>query len=305
MALTTSGLALLISFVATIGIQLFFFFIAYTLQIDKLTDIAGSMNFVLTALLSYFLGGTFYTRQTVVTVAVCIWGFRLGLFLLWRVCQRGHDARFDEMRAKFWSFLGFWVYQMMWVFLVGMPYVFLNGAENDVELNNLDYVAWVMWSVGFVCEAVADQQKYFFNANSENKGKLLKTGVYSWTRHPNYFGEIIMWLAVFLTCSNVFQDNTLWGYASVISPIFTFLILMFLSGVKLSTARYEKRFGDSEEWKQYKAQTSMLIPLPPFLYSRFPSPLKWICCNFPMFGPSQNPESSSLVRDDFKKNEAS
>jgi steroid 5-alpha reductase family enzyme len=101
--------------------QLSFFAVAYNFQIDKVTDFAGAMNFLLLAWLSFGLGGTHFIRQWVITGIVTLWALRLGFFLLQRVLQRGHDARFDEMRSKFWSFLGFWIFQIIWIWVVSLP----------------------------------------------------------------------------------------------------------------------------------------------------------------------------------------
>jgi len=111
--LDTNYLALTI--LVTVGMQLFFFFIAFTLKIDKVTDISGTMNFVLLAWLTFWLNDTLYTRQIVGFVLLNVWAFRLGIFLLWRVLKRGKDERFDEMREHFFAFLGFWIFQMVWI----------------------------------------------------------------------------------------------------------------------------------------------------------------------------------------------
>eukprot|EP00456_Euglypha_rotunda_P009263 TRINITY_DN12010_c0_g1_i1.p1 TRINITY_DN12010_c0_g1~~TRINITY_DN12010_c0_g1_i1.p1 ORF type:complete len:234 (+),score=27.19 TRINITY_DN12010_c0_g1_i1:48-749(+) len=210
--LTSTGEFLLITLGLTIGMQLSFFAIAFSCKFDKVTDIAGTMNFVILAWLTFFLQGTYYTRQIVVLALVSVWGFRLGFFLLSRVLKRGKDARFDQMREKFWSFLGFWIYQIVWVWVVSLPVTFVMGAEDDAPLGGQDYAGWALWGIGFFFQVAADQSKMDFTDNPSNKGKLLTTNVWSWSRHPNYFGEISMWIGIFLTSSGAYDANTNFGY---------------------------------------------------------------------------------------------
>jgi len=284
MALTSTGEFLLITLGFTIGLQLSFFAIAFTCKFDKVTDIAGTMNFVILAWLMFWLQGTYYARQIVVLALVSAWGFRLGFFLLSRVLKRGKDARFDQMREKFFPFLGFWLYQIVWVWTVSLPVTVLMGAKNDTSLSGQDYVGWALWGIGFFFQVAADQSKMYFTDNPANKGKLLTTNVWSWSRHPNYFGEISMWLGIFLTSSAVYSANTKWAYFSITSPLLTYLLLMYLSGVKMAEDRYNQTFKNNQEWIDYRKRTSVLVPFPPCLFSRTPYCLKWLFfCEYKMF----------------------
>jgi steroid 5-alpha reductase family enzyme len=278
-----------ISILVTVGMQLSFFFVAYTCQFDKVTDLAGSANFVLLALLTFFLSQTQYTRQIVITSFVCIWGARLGSYLLYRVLKRGKDDRFDEMREKFWSFLGFWIFQILWVFIVSLPVIFVNAAQVDVPLNAGDYIGWAIWAVGFLLESSADYTKDRFSSDPQNKGKILQSGVWSVTRHPNYAGEIFVWIGIFITSAQVFNANDRAAFASIVSPIFTFVILMFLSGVNLAEDRYDERYGALPEYMDYKNSIAPLIPFPKTIYRVLPSFFKCLfCCEFPMYSQVLN-----------------
>lgn len=291
MVVWTYGPLLALSAGVTVAMQLSFFAVAFGCQIDKVTDFAGTLNFVTLAWLTFDLAGHGYVRQTVNTVLVTIWGVRLGLYLLVRVLKRGHDARFDEMRSKFWSFLGFWVFQMMWVWLVSLPLLFLNSAATDVAIGPRDYAGWALWVLGFLFEVAADQSKDAFLANPSNKGKIIMSGVWSVTRHPNYFGEITLWLGMFITASSVFQPNGLPGaYVSVLSPVFTFTILMFGSGVNLAEERYNKRYGPEPWYMEYRARVSPLWPFPPPLYRRLPDAVKAaLFFEWPLYANGLNP----------------
>lgn len=142
----------LICLIVTVAMQLICFAIAYSLRIDKITDLAGSTNFILIALLSFFLEGTYHTRQIVLTTLLCVTRAELAGFLLWRVLSRKKDARFDEMRAKFFAFLGFWVFQMVWAFGTSLPVIFVNGDDRNPGLEGWDYAGWALFAVGFVVQ---------------------------------------------------------------------------------------------------------------------------------------------------------
>ena len=136
--------------------QLCFFAIAYTLKMDKVTDFAGTSNFIVLAAFTLWLGNDFSLPKMLATLMVCLWGFRLGGYLFYRILIWGEDHRFDKMREVFWSFLGFWVYQMLWVFLLSLPVTYFNGMTGNFELTNLSYFGLVMFSIGFVIESMAD-----------------------------------------------------------------------------------------------------------------------------------------------------
>jgi steroid 5-alpha reductase family enzyme len=274
-----------LSGLVTAGLQLLTFLVAYLLQFDKLTDISGTSNFVLLGWLSYALGAHRYTRQTVNTLLLTAWGVRLGSYLLLRVVRRGHDARFDEMRASVGRFGGFFVFQAFWVFLVTLPILLSNATRYDVPIGARDYVGWTLWTVGFLVEVWADQSKDAFyeqrrsssSTSSSSTRGIITTGCWSWSRHPNYWAEITLWLGLFLSCSSSFDaPNNLKGAypAGLLSPIFTFVILMFLSGCPLAEQRYNERHGSEGWYLAYRAQTSPLIPLPPFLYRSLPTWMK-------------------------------
>lgn len=230
------------------------------------------------AFLVYLLQGTYYVRQTVVTVFIVIWSARLGGFLLYRVIVRKKDSRFDEIRENFWKFLGFWIFQMIWVFTVSLPVTLLNAAQNDVSLNALDYVGWTLWVIGFLIETIADQQKFNYINSTNKEVPFLSTGLWSWSRHPNYFGEILLWSGIFLSSCNVYnQTNELkFGYISIVSPLLTFLLLMFLSGIPLAEEKSDKKFSNLPDYVAYKKSTSILIPMPPSIFKQMPQIIKVI-----------------------------
>ncbi|OWZ16956.1 Plasma membrane protein [Phytophthora megakarya] len=276
--LVSGGIMLLICLGMTIVMQCSFFVMAYTCQFDKVTDLAGALNFVVLAVLSLVLQNVFDPRAIVLTCLQVVWALRLGSFLLIRVLKRGKDERFDEMRANCMAFFGFWVFQILWVFLVSFPVILANSCN---KIDNFgeprDYVGIALWAIGMMVENAADTSKSAFNDNPKNKGKLLRSGVWKYSRHPNYFGEILCWVGVTITASANFKGGETWFYVSCISPVFTFLVLMFLSGVPLAEDRYDERFGLDPDYIEYKSSTSPLIMLPPTIYRWMPDSIKRWC----------------------------
>jgi len=140
-----------------------------------------------------------------VTIAATLWGVRLSGYLLYRILKTGKDDRFDSMNRGFsLAFAGFWFGQALWVMTVSLPVILLNSeCDTDPEMKASDWIGLAMWAVGWVLETVADQQKFNFRNNADNKGRWCEEGLWAWSRHPNYFGEILLWWGVFVTASSV------------------------------------------------------------------------------------------------------
>lgn len=268
---------LVAALVLTWAIQMAFFAIANTFKFDKVTDLAGALNFVVLAWFTYGMGGTFHIRQTIVCVFVTVWGVRLGSYLLVRVLRRGKDERFDELRKKCCSFFAFWVIQASWVWIVSLPVIYLNAAAVDVPLGTMDFAGFGVWFVGVVVEAVADHTKDS-HMSSPSRSELLDHSVWHVSRHPNYFGEILTWWGVFMCAASTFSVNTNAGFASAASPLFTMLLLVGVSGIPMGEKRYDLRYKDNDKYWEYKRRTSPLIPFPPILYRPLPKAIKLLLC---------------------------
>jgi len=134
--------------IVTVGYQLLFFIITALLRFDKVTDFAGSTNFVIVAILTLVLKGAWHFRQIVLTVLVTIWGLRLGLFLLMRILQWGEDRRFDEMRDNLGKLAFFWIFQAVWVWTVSLPVTVVNASDRNPSIEARDIIGWIMWLVG-------------------------------------------------------------------------------------------------------------------------------------------------------------
>jgi len=167
-----------------------FFIITALLKFDKVTDFAGSTNFVIIGVLTLVLKGSWNFRQIILTLFVVLWGLRLALFLLLRIIQWGEDRRFDEMRDNLGKLAVFWIFQAVWVWTVSLPVTLVNATDTNPFLQSVDLIGWLMWAVGFMIEGTADQQKLNFKKSPENRGKWCNVGLWKYTRHPNYFGEV-------------------------------------------------------------------------------------------------------------------
>nr|XP_054748206.1 uncharacterized protein LOC129253805 [Lytechinus pictus] len=269
--------------IVTVAMQASFFIIAATCKFDKVTDFAGGTNFVVLALLSFFLAQTYGVRQIVATVLVFLWGIRLSGYLLYRIIKIGEDKRFDDKRENCLKFAGFWIFQAVWVFTVSLPVIFINAQKYDegTSFEALDYVGTVLFGIGLLIETIADQQKFNFRNDPANKGKWCQAGLWSWSRHPNYFGEIMLWWGMFIMSCSVLT-NVEW--IAVLSPLFISAILLFLSGIPLLEESADKRYGELDSYVIFKKSTSPLILFWPRLYQVLPSPVKCLfCCEFPFY----------------------
>ncbi|XP_057770490.1 uncharacterized protein LOC130990293 isoform X2 [Salvia miltiorrhiza] len=253
--------------IVTVAYQFFFFVITALLKFDKVTDFAGSTNFVILAILTLIVNGSWHFRQVILSLLVVMWGLRLGIFLLMRILQWGEDRRFDEMRENLAKLAVFWIFQAVWVWTVSLPVTFVNASNRNPSLQAADIIGWIIWSVGILVEATADQQKLTFKNSPDNRGKWCDVGVWKYSRHPNYFGEIFLWWGIFVAATPVLK-NAEW--LVILGPIFLTLLLLFVSGIPLLEESADKKYGNIPAYRHYKRKTSPLILLPPALYGNMP-----------------------------------
>jgi steroid 5-alpha reductase family enzyme len=268
----------------TAGYQFIFFVLTYVLRIDTATDFAGTSNFLVLALLTFSTGKQFTFRKLVVTALVCVWALRLSGFLLYRILLWGEDRRLDTMRGNLPKLALFWTFQALWVWTVSLPVSVLNSSARDPALGAPDYIGWALFVAGMVLESAADFQKLHFRKMPHSQKKWIDIGVWKWSRHPNYFGEILLWTGVFVSSSPVFVG---WDWVSIVSPFFLIWLLLFVSGIPLLEASSNKKHKGFLEYKAYKERTSILIPFPPALYSRFPLSVRSsILLDWPLYDSS-------------------
>jgi len=245
------------------------------------------MYFILIAVLSILLGGldtTWTTRSAVITTLVCLSRLELGSFLLYRVLKRGKDARFDSIRGNCLYFLGFWIWQILWVYVVMTSCIYINSASmlaKDTPIGLWDYLGWAVFVVGFVIQASSDLAKNAFRSDPANAKKVCKVGFWYYSRHPNFCGEVMMWWGVFLAGVPVFAESPA-GFSTVASPLFTMLVLLLVSGIPQAEGQASKRWfdgGESQElFEAYFESTPPLWLFPPALYKPLPMCVKRVLC---------------------------
>jgi steroid 5-alpha reductase family enzyme len=241
-------------------IQWIVFIPAFLNQTEKFFDLTGSITYILVTLVAVLVSPAPDARSWILLAVVVIWAARLGTFLFRRVQAAGADTRFDDIKPSLPRFLLTWTLQGLWVSFSLAAALAAITAEVRPELGIVAIIGLVVWAVGFGIEVIADNQKSRFRAVPENKGKFINTGLWAWSRHPNYFGEIVLWIGVAIIALPVLQG---WQYVTLISPVFVTLLLTRISGVPMLEARADERWGGQPDYEAYKANTSILIPLPP------------------------------------------
>ena len=250
------ALAVAVAFV----VQWVGFIAAYLLQTEKFFDLTGSITYISVTMMAAWLSPVVDGRTILLLILVVIWAGRLGIFLFRRILEAGKDARFDEIKVSFVRFLNTWTLQGLWVSLTLAAALAAITTTNRKELGLFAMVGALVWLFGFAIEATADAQKNRFRADPENKGKFIDTGLWSWSRHPNYFGEIVLWVGVAIIALPVLRG---WQWVTLISPVFVTLLLTRISGVPILEKRADEKWGGQEDYEAYKERTAVLIPRPP------------------------------------------
>tara|TARA_B100001996_G_scaffold368613_1_gene341325 strand:+ start:777 stop:1634 length:858 start_codon:yes stop_codon:yes gene_type:complete len=232
---------------------------AYLFQTEKFYDLTGSLTYLTVIWFVYFSSGQmneFNTQSLLVTVLISLWAVRLGSFLFSRIHKDGEDKRFRTIKTSASQFFMTWTLQGMWVSICSMCAITAISSSDGIISNNLFYIGFVLFIIGFSIEIIADRQKTAFRSIEENKDKFITSGLWSKSQHPNYFGEILLWSAV-----AVMSFSSLSGtqYLTMISPIFTYILLVYISGVRMLDDMGNKKWGHLEEYRTYKKNTPMLF----------------------------------------------
>ena len=228
---------------------------------EKYFDFTGMVATLLVVFASIFAllssGLEVSIRSVFVAVFVSVWTLRLGIFLYRRIVKAGEDRRFREIKKSPPKFLMTWTLSALWVFLTTVNAITLIALNPLEPVGVFFVVGTLFWLLGFGFEVIADRQKKHFSEQPENKGRFISQGLWSVSRHPNYFGEIILWTGIAIV-SLPFLSG--WQFMTLVSPVFVFLLLTRISGLPFLEEKAEKKWGEDNDYIEYKKRTPILVP---------------------------------------------
>lgn len=233
---------------------------AYLGRTERFYDLTGSLTYLTVTAVALWRGPDPDTRSWLLAALVAVWAARLGSFLFRRILAEGSDRRFDEIKTSFVRFFVAWTLQGVWVALTMGAALAALTTDRSVPLGMVGAMGLALWVVGFGIEVVADGQKRRFRSRPENADRFIASGLWAWSRHPNYFGEIVLWVGVAVIAFPVLAG---WQYVTLVSPVFVTLLLTKVSGVPMLEARADQKWGGDPEYEAYKASTPVLVPRPP------------------------------------------
>ena len=227
---------------------------------ERFYDLTGSVTFVAVTSLALVAApgpdGEASVWRVTLAAMVVVWAVRLGSFLFVRVRRDGSDGRFDKIKVHPLAFLATWTLQALWVSMTAAAALAAITVADGLG-GVWAMLGVIVWLIGFAIEVVADTQKRRFRADPANAGRFISTGLWSRSRHPNYFGEILLWSGVALMAVPTLSG---WRWVVLISPVFVWLLLTRVSGVSLLEARAAARFGDDPAYGAYVKHTPVLVP---------------------------------------------
>ena len=253
--LTDIGLvknAVLIAF----AIQWVLFIPAYLMQTEKFYDLAGSLTYISIISYVFYKSSEFNLGNLVLSLFIIIWAVRLGSFLFFRIKKAGEDKRFRDIKPSPTRFFMTWTLHGMWVSICSACAITAMSTSEGILMNTLFFVGAITFILGFLIEVIADNQKTKFRSNPNNKDKFISTGLWSYSRHPNYLGEITLWTGVAIMSFSSLSGLQL---ITLISPVFTYFLLVYVSGVRLLEARGKRKWGHLDSYQEYIKNTPTLL----------------------------------------------
>ncbi|PKN02861.1 hypothetical protein CVU76_02445 [Candidatus Dojkabacteria bacterium HGW-Dojkabacteria-1] len=249
---------ILIVFGVIFFLQLIFFTYAVIQKTDKVTDLSYGLTFIVASIASISLASEYISiYKWLLALLIVVWGLRLAIYLFIRILKTGKDERFDGIREKPLKFAGFWILQAISVFIILLPTTYALLLEQSTHISTFSYIGFLIAILGILLESSADIQKYIFKSKKENRGKWIQSGLWKYSRHPNYLGEILMWLGVFVYVLPYIND---WAIFTVISPMYITYLLLFVTGIPTLEKRDMERYGSNEKYLEYIHNTGILLP---------------------------------------------
>lgn len=237
-------------------IQWISFIPAFIFQTEKFFDLFGSLTYLTAILYTLHVTGSTRLSDYIIVGCIAVWAIRLGSFLFLRIHKAGEDRRFRTIKPNFTRFLMTWTLQGMWVSMCLLCVLTALSSYTGVIMNNVFFVGLVIYVLGLVIEIVADQQKTVFRREPKNKDKFITTGLWSLSRHPNYLGEILLWSGIAIMSVSSLQGLQ---YLTLISPLFVYILLVYISGIRLLENQAEKKWGHLDSYKEYVKNTPSLF----------------------------------------------
>lgn len=229
---------------------------AYLRQTEKFYDLIGSLSFIVTVATALILAGQYDVRSLLLASLVILWAVRLGSFLVARIHQDGGDDRFDKIKPDPKRFFLTWTLQGLWVSITASTAIAAISSTEMVELSLYDLNAVIIWVIGFGIEVVADAQKRRFRERNGSEA-FITEGLWAYSRHPNYFGEIMLWIGIALLAIPALEGS---AYLTLLSPVFVFILLTRISGIPMLEKKAEAKWGQSDAYQAYKKKTPLLVP---------------------------------------------
>ena len=248
------------SLIISFAIQIVFFILAATFKTDKVTDLSYGLTFIILTILLLFTNQTFFNSQIIIVLLISAWGIRLAGYLFIRILNIGKDSRFDGIRENVLKFAGFWTLQAFSVWIILLPSTVALSSATDQGVTVLTVIGILVCGIGVVIETIADYQKYVFKNKPINRDKWIQSGLWRYSRHPNYFGEMLVWWGLFIIAS-AYLSGLLW--LTILAPIYLTMLLLFVSGVPTIEKKYDHQYKDNQDYQHYKNSTSLIVPLPP------------------------------------------
>jgi steroid 5-alpha reductase family enzyme len=238
-------------------IQFAIFLPSFIFQTEKFYDLTGSLTFISVTSIAYFSLDNPSTIDTILYLYVIVWAGRLGIFLFRRIIKDGKDERFDKAKKKFFWFLQYWMGQAAWVVFTAGASILAILSPVEAELEVIAFIGIFLWWSGFLIEVISDYQKRKFRETSDPKTEFISTGLWARSRHPNYFGEITLWVGM-----AVISLSSLSGVeyvTAIVSPVFVYFLLIKLEGVPMLERIADERYGELSDYQEYKANTPVLM----------------------------------------------
>ena len=232
------------------------FLYAFLRQSDRFTDVIYAFSFALVAGYGLAMGGTPGAFHWILAAMVILWAVRLGIYLGIRIRLWGKDRRFDDFRKEWMRLARFWALQFISIIVIALPVIFAM-QEPDAGTAFWQGFGLVIFLAGFLVETVADYQKFAFNRQEKNKGDFIRSGLWKYSRHPNYLGEWLVWTGIFLYCMTTFAG---WQWIAVCSPAWIFILLRYISGGNLLEASAKAKYGNRKEYQAYVERTGVFFP---------------------------------------------